>query len=170
MKVFGFLLIIIFFLIGCTDSEGILFKNYAYKPIVKKYKKLELFIHLIGKDKKVNSKLSVRGKESYDLLIWFSSPKKLQRDIIIKSIELYDISLKKTVLVDKEIIQKFKIADGDVYDANFFFYKLKIPYNGYSIRIKFHLSNSNKIYEFESKFIKDYKEEVITFWDQLMGI
>ena len=145
-----------------------MFKDYAYKPITKKYGKIGLFIRLKGKERQINDSLSVRGGKEYDLFISFSSPKKLHKEIIIESLQLYNIDINQTIFTLKEEKQNFKL-DGNEYNA-YYRYVLKMPYAFYSIKIKFRFSDSNETYNFESKFTKDYQEEIITFWDQLMGV
>jgi hypothetical protein len=168
-KIFLFLNFVL--IIGC--NQVIVFKDFAYTDIEKQYKHIKLNARLIGKDKELNNNLMVRGKP-YRLIISFISLNSSLNDkvIVINNIKLFCSNRQKIILYKKDIKISFKFRTANNHlSAVYFIENIGLEYENILLFIDFSLYNEKKFsHKLQEYFIKNYKEEKITFWDKLMGI
>jgi len=161
------------FLFSCNMTT---FKNYAYKKIQKEYEWGYLNAKMIGKDIKLENGESLRGK-FYELLIWISLKNgyaDFPRYAVLNSVILFDEEKKKNAFNAKSLKSDFSLSSNNTYDADFIFKSMPLEYHDYELNINFHfVISENDIKEqisLKAKFIRNYTEEQISFWDKLMGI
>lgn len=155
-------------LIGCSKKD-VKVEYYTYKNIVEKAFPWSFTARLIGKNYKVTNTLT-QIKGPYELILSFSSKKNLEV-INIESINLKYKNNDKKILLKKLIIKDMIFSD---YRKDYFMVisidDLKINYRELELIIKFNFNkDSTKKYKIVKTFKKDYKEEIITFWDKILN-
>lgn len=146
-----------------------IFKDYGYKRIIKDYKWGEFEGNLQGNDKKINNDLTIRGK-NYNLDLFFTSIHGGNSQVFIQKIQLFN-EKEEITFEDKDKITNFQLSTSTKKNtATIFFKDINIEeYSNLLLVIQFSIG-TNESYMLKQHFIKDFKEEEISFWDKLMGI
>jgi hypothetical protein len=159
--------------VGCAPPT--LHRDFAYQRAEKIYGWGTLHTALLGRDKIIDSSNSVRGKP-YNLMVWATLNQAHLKgpvescSIDIESIKLVNLSNQKIAFASAHLKAGFKPEDN--FTPTFDLDGLDISYDDYLLDITFTLSTgcgNSHIERLQLLLKKDYKEEKITIWDQLMS-
>lgn len=153
-----------------------IFRDYSYQKIQQDYNWGSFNAKMVGKDNKLENGDSLRG-EFYELMIWISLKEGLPeffKYVVLDSVILFDEEKKAKVFEIKELQKEFILSSNNSFDADFIFKSMPLEYHSYQLIVTFHFiaEKDLKIEQttLNKQFVKNYKEEKITFWDKLMGI